>query len=306
VRPESWTTLERTLAAIGEGQKFEARPASQLVQFGLANDSDDDLALSEHGERYYSARFIAHDGARATEALGGAFKGHPVSRGFCEAAWASGGTLPKEGALRLLKRLLKSGDEKAASRWLSLLDNSGLIERDGEQVHVLWNPGSLDDDVGEEAAQAHIISPDTPYQNILSLRAVLQGARDWLWWFEVHMPPKALEVLHREIAAGQLTEIRLLSGPAHVNRDLQGDFKRAREEWSRQRSIEAEWRVIDKKLSRDHHDRVLLSAAGAYNVPPINTILKGSTSEILPSKLGPEDFRSWWDMGEDLLGLQVS
>jgi hypothetical protein len=30
------------------------------------------------------------------------------------------------------------------------------------------------------------------------------------------------------------------------------------------------------------------------NLPPLNTILAGSTGEILPSKVTAEDFDRWW------------
>lgn len=42
------------------------------------------------------------------------------------------------------------------------------------------------------------------------------------------------------------------------------------------------------------------------NLPPLNTILAGSTGEILPSELADADFDRWWADGTDLAQVQIA
>jgi hypothetical protein len=117
------------------------------------------------------------------------------------------------------------------------------------------------------------------------------------------MPSKVLEVLYREIESGQLVEIRLLSGPENVDAPLRSDFKRFRREMLGTRRIHAEWRVLSRREAANHHGRFFLSEGLARNIPPLNSILKGSTDEILPSEISVDDFERWWKTGKDIFDL---
>jgi hypothetical protein len=114
------------------------------------------------------------------------------------------------------------------------------------------------------------------------------------------MPPKVLEVLIKEIDGSVVDEIRILSGPAHVTDDLKDEFKRFQREMDASRSVDARWRVLAKKEAFKRHDRFFLSDGLARNLPPLNTILAGSTGEILKSEIDVSQFDEWWEEGNDL------
>ena len=155
-----------------------------------------------------------------------------------------------------------------------------------------------------ERWRGHGIAPDTPFRNKMALRELLSSARQNVRWYEQHLPRKALEVL---LDCGEtVSTIRLLSGPANVTIDLKDDYKRFQKEMKTKRGVDVEWRILARKDAADHHDRVLFADDTAWNLPPLNTILKGSTSEILLSGIDSADFETWWALGQDLTDLQPS
>ena len=75
------------------------------------------------------------------------------------------------------------------------------------------------------------------------------------------------------------------------------DFKRFKNEM-KALGIEAKWRVMGGKTAQ--HDRFILDRSHAWNMPPINTLLKGDYSEISETPNRPP-FEEWWAAGVDLL-----
>ena len=86
-----------------------------------------------------------------------------------------------------------------------------------------------------------------------------------------------------------MREVRILSGPANVDERAKGDFARFREEVER-KGIAAGWRVL-KGFS---HDRFIISKNACFNVPSIDTVLRGMYSEINETPNRPP-FESWWE-----------
>ena len=175
--------------------------------------------------------------------------------------------------------------------------------RNSPRLRVLYNPSPVEVEDEQQAAErdkAHLLAPDTRYSNVLALREMLRAARVWIRWYEQHMPAKVMEVLHRELQSGTVSNIRILSGPANVTKDAQVEFRLFREEMAKKRGITVEWRVLSKEEAANHHDRFFLSEGLARNLPPLNSILKGTTGEILPSQIGPADFDQLWAKGADI------
>ena len=84
-------------------------------------------------------------------------------------------------------------------------------------------------------------------------------------------------------------EVRILSGPANVDQRAKHDFTRFREELSN-KGIAAEWRIL-REFS---HDRFIINKNVCYNVPPINSLLRGQYSEISQTPNKPP-FGQWWE-----------
>jgi hypothetical protein len=301
----SWSTVEAALTLVAESgsERPTADDLLRLRGLGLIEETDPP-AMTPLGERYWKAKFVLEDSALARGALADILRDHPVVTGFCGALWGSG-ERPVSGALRLIRQLTRSSNDGINRRWLALMNSAGLIVYNQKYptLRVVYNPNELAPaEVAEEREKtaAHVLSPDTPYGNLLSLRSVLRAAADFLWWYEPHMPPKVLETLYGELDGAKVTDVRVLSGPANITAALKDDFRRFAKELKSKRGIDVQWRVLDKSEAFKRHDRILLSKDQAKNLPPLNTILAGSIGEILPSDITPRDFSDWWDLGTDL------
>jgi hypothetical protein len=259
--------------------------------------------LTELGEAYYLNRWVRQDERAAKQALADVLKKLVVVNTFCGAAARN--QLPTEGAIRLLKRISKSSDEVSARRWLELMNRAGLVvyNRAGPVVRILYRPNELTDaatDASRERKRGHLLDPTTQFGNLLALRELIRGAKGAIRWYEPHMPPKVLEVLYRELDPERVSEVRLLSGAANLFEDCKDEFKRFRSELGRKK-VTIEWRVLSKSDTFSHHDRFFITTAISRNLPPLNTILAGSTGEILPSEIDAATFDQWWQKGTDLL-----
>jgi hypothetical protein len=109
----------------------------------------------------------------------------------------------------------------------------------------------------------------------------------------------------QELDGEKVQAVRLLSGPANITQDLKNEFKRFKSEMRKQRGIDVEWRVLTRQAAFEHHDRFFITEGMSRNLPPLNTILAGSTGEILPSELTADDFDRWWTGGTELAQFQI-
>jgi hypothetical protein len=305
----TWRSVEERLQEIAEGRvpaPDAHRQDEILTELGLINGN----GVTPEGEKLYMAMYVTQDREAAAEALAEVLKRQPVVQGLLDALWPTE-TAQVSGAVNMLKRLTQHQNETDARRWLNVLNQAGLIvyNRSSPKMRVLFNPAELvpqEEGDARERDRAHLLSKDTPYGNLMALRELLRAARRSIRWWEQHMPPKVLEVLYRELDGENVQTVRLLSGPANVTRELKDEFKRFRTEMKKQRGIEVEWRVLTKKEAFEHHDRFLITEGMSRNLPPLNTILAGSTGEILPSELAAEDFDRWWGSGTDLSESEIS
>jgi len=296
----AWPTVEQRLADVArdpEKARLVDRADLQLRAFGFLGDDD----LTEAGHAYFLARFVTEDDGRTSETLAEQLKQQPTVTAFCGALWPTG-DVSTSGAVNMLKRVNRSPDEHSAKRWLELMNKAKLItyNRANPRVRILYNANELmppEESALREQGKGHLIDPDTPFSNVVALRDLLRAARGSIRWYEQHMPPKVLEVLIRDIASGQVREIRLLSGPANIDGDAKADFKRFKSEMASKRKIVVEWRVTTKKEAADRHGRFFITDDFSRNIPPLNSILKGSTDEILPSEIDAKAFDEWWTLG---------
>jgi hypothetical protein len=301
----SLNALEERIRRIAEG--IEATHIGDelgddaLVALGLVKESGE---LTEAGDDYYVARHVRQDSDAAADALGVLMRRSPIATAFCAKLWGVG-EIPVTGSVSLLKRLTREGSDNSAKRWLELMNRGRLIAYNRKQpmLRVGFNPDELvspEEDAARERHKGHVVAPDTPYGNLLSLRELLRASRGFLYWYEQHMDKKVLEVLYRELAKGTVSTVHLLSGPAHADADAKADYKRFTREMKARRDIDCEWRILSKKEAQLHHDRFFFSEDIRRNLPPLNLILQGSTGEILPSDLTVGDFEEWWAEGDDL------
>jgi hypothetical protein len=304
----TWRSVEERLQQIAEGAESNTskdRADQLLSELGLIDRN----GLSPFGDRLYMAKYVTQDREAAAEALAEVLKHQPVVHALLEALWPLG-TAPVSGAVNMLKRLTRHPNEQDARRWLNVLNQAGLVayNRNNDKMRILYNPAELvPAEQGEERERerAHLLSRDTPYGNLMALRELLRAARRSIRWWEQHMPAKVLEVLYKELDAEKVQTVRLLSGPANISQDVKDEFKRFRTEMKKQRGIEIEWRVLTRQEAFEHHDRFFITDGMSRNLPPLNTILAGSTGEILPSEITAEEFDRWWGGGTDMAQFEI-
>jgi hypothetical protein len=298
----TWAVVESRLLTLAQAAVPPARVAADAVleRFGLTANGE----LTDFGERYYEARYVRDDKLATRHLMAEALTHDPTVNALCEAVWRVG-EIPKAGALNMLRRLERGVELDQLTRLLEQMGRAGLIvyNRRNPTVRAAFNPGQLtspEEEAARERASGHVIAPETPFGNLMALRGMLRSARSYIYWYEQHMAPKVLEVLYREVDGSGISEIRLLSGPTHIDRSARSDFRRFREEMSAQRGVSANWRVLARSEAARHHGRFFLSDGLARNLPPLNLILKGSTDEILTSEVGVTEFNTWWCHATDI------
>jgi hypothetical protein len=142
-----------------------------------------------------------------------------------------------------------------------------------------------------------VVDSTRPFSNERALLRLIEDADGYIWWYERHMPPKVLELLADGLANSKAQSIRILSEPLEEGKRqrLLGKLERFRREFTK---VTLEWRELE---SADcHHDRLFFDRSRAYNLPPVNTLLKGDTSEIISSGLHSSWFETVWNQAMDV------
>ena len=149
---------------------------------------------------------------------------------------------------------------------------------------------------GVDAAKADsdaYLHPARPFTNELALRKVLRSLRGRVFWYDQHLPAKALELLSDEIDPGSVEYLSLLSGPANVTDSAKRQFERFRLEME-SLGLATEWRVLPQERARDLHARVMFDEDQAWELPPLNSILKGTVDSIRRSAIDRQPFLEGW------------
>jgi hypothetical protein len=168
-------------------------------------------------------------------------------------------------------------------------------------AHACWERRVIVVAREDSDSEGYVVDPNKPFSNKRAIRRLVREARGCMRWYERDMPAKALEVIADEVAETGATEIRLLSGDLERGKDRAGARARVRSDLEALRKeiattgITIEWREL--LAGSVPHDRVFLSDTASLNLPPLNTMLKGDTSEITPSKLTAEWFDDLWAIG---------
>ena len=154
----------------------------------------------------------------------------------------------------------------------------------------------------EEVVPSHrvmVVKQEEPYSNVLKLRQLLRDSEEYIWWVDLHFPARGLEELIVSIDPALVREVKILSGPANVDQRAKHDFSRFREEL-KNKGISAEWRILREFT----HDRFIISKNRCYNVPPINSLLRGQYSEISQTPNEPP-FKQWWEKAMPIEKSQI-
>lgn len=277
---------------VGRGDGADvSEPVSMLLhQLRLA----DGESLSEAGTRLYRTAWVLRSPTEARRDLGVALRQLlPIQ--VIEQERAGFGAVAEDGVLELLRlhRAVPAGvDLDAARKTFRWLNDCGVIaySRRAKTVRSLAAPAEFAAP-GEAPTFAAMISPRTPFSNVVRLRRVIRQLKGVVYWADPHFGARALEDLVSELDLENVSEVRILSGDATNVLGEKGakDFIRFKQELAL-KSVDADWRVDS---ARDWHDRWLADGTVAYNMPPVNNLYQNQYAEILPaSSLPPLD--DWW------------
>jgi hypothetical protein len=107
------------------------------------------------------------------------------------------------------------------------------------------------------------------------------------------MDRKALEILAEELSRGDVTSVRLLSGPANVTSNTKKAFVKFAQELAH-KGIHCEWRVLSAADARRMHARVIFDRDRAFELPPLNSVLAGGIDSVRRSAIPRETFEGAW------------
>jgi hypothetical protein len=280
-------------AAAEDGVEVDSAAAYILTRCGLSSDGE----LTEAGRALFKLAWVLRRTDEAQRALGNSIRRMtPIQ--VIEQELRGLGAVPEEGVLDLLrqhravKATLVVADIRPTLRWLNRV---GVLVYSAKMKTVRSLMPAPDAALaGEIQGIASMISPRTPFLNIVRLRRILRPLKGVIWWADPHFGTRALEELAEELNADIVSDIRILSGDAEnvVSDRSMRDFRRFQAEMLNN-GVSAEWRV-DVRGVRDWHDRWVVDDKVAWNVPPINTLLKNDYSEISPASQRPP-LAEWWD-----------
>jgi hypothetical protein len=276
-----WQSYEDALRRVGE-----RRPAAKgdepllafLAAIGLLRD--DRASLSERGQAYFNARFITGDGEAADAALHGCLMDHPPATAVAQLLAG----VPGADRARVETVLRSQGfggvSDRAVGSLLKLMDRAGLVEYNSRtsSVRVLDSPVTADSDAVPSSVY---VSPATPFGNKVWLRRVLAECRGSIDWLDKHFMPVAFEPLWEAVDGARVSRVRILSLRLadHDGKRTLRQYRDLRSELAG-RAVDLSWRTIDSTKIRDTHDRWVISADTARNVPNVNAIYTGQHSEM--------------------------
>ncbi|WP_344951600.1 hypothetical protein [Terrabacter ginsenosidimutans] len=276
-----WQSYEDALRRVGE--RRASAPGDDplkafLVRLGLLRE--DRQTLSEAGETYFNAKFIRGSHAEGDATLQDCVLNYPPATAVTQllAGVRNADRARVETVLR--SQGVWGVTDRTVGSLLTLMDRAHIVEYNPRtsSVRVLLSPVAAEVDTVPPSVY---ISPETPFGNKVWLRRVLAERTGHIDWLDKHFMPVAFEALWEAVDGAKVSRVRVLSlrlsdhdgkRPLKQYRDLRREFAG--------RSVDLSWRTIDSTKVRDTHDRWIIGADSARNVPNVNAIYTGQHSEL--------------------------
>lgn len=290
-----WQSYEDALRRVGERRPV-ANGDTPLLAFlatlGLLRE--DGKTLSERGQKYFNARFITGDEAEGDAVLRECVMDHPPATAVTQLL---AGVPADRGRVETVLR--SQGFEGVADRsvgsLLKLMHRAGLVEYNSRTatVRVLESPATA---VAEAVPPSVYVSPATPFGNKVWLRRLLAECQGSIDWLDKHFLPVAFEPLWEAVDGTKVSRVRILSLrlPDHEGKRTLRQYRDLRSELGG-RSVGLSWRTIASTKIRSTHDRWVIGANSARNVPNVNAIYTGQHSEMHASPQREELSRLYED-----------
>lgn len=278
-----WAFYDEIIKGLGEDEDLGVDKDNLLFLQNLGFITNPTVPeLTKIGLNYFEAKFIKTENKLALEILQNSLSNYPPTQAILQLLW--GVKKPtRDNALSILKNrgFWHYEDQSPLTSLLLIMNESGLItysKRD-RTVKILANPT----DSTKPLPSNVLIEPNKPYSNIVLLKRVLESCTGFIYWFDKHFQKDGLEIIWEIADANRMKEIKILSldlGDQNLSKKSRNYYKRLKTELAN-KGINLTWYVIDSKMVKDVHDRWILGEKRGWNVPNINAILSGQSSEII-------------------------
>lgn len=301
---KSWSAYLNALQFLVEGSySGPAERLEFLISLGLVSNIEEP---TKEGRKLYDAVFIHNDDDAAQQVLAEALLRYPPAMAILQLLGGARG-VNRENVVAVLRSrgFFHSQSDGCIGSLLMLLNRAKLVRynKANRSIQVIWRP--LDEPT---TPKCMFVSRETPFGNRACLRALLRSCNEFIYWFDKHFLPAMFDDLWSSADGNVVFEVRILSlhDPDIVTRKtLQLYTAFVRELGAK--GIKVEWRVVDSRLVRDTHDRWIISASSAWNVPNANAILSGQNSEILRSESVSQLlqlFTDYWEAATHVLDIR--
>lgn len=243
------------------------------------------LSLTNRGKSYYTEKHVKNNETEAKVILGESLKLHPAIILISQILSGSK-NIKRVNVYNLLKHhnfSLNFQKEVELNNFLEILKLGEVISynKNTRDVKVLWKQ-----DI-ETLSSYQFISPEAPYSNIKRLKDVIKSLNGTVYWIDKHFDKKAFDILLDSLDAAKIIHFIIISGDANKTQSAVSDFIRFKNELQN-KGINIEWKIItDPNVLSRFHDRWLCDSNVAWNIPPVNSILKGQESEMLKTSNKP-------------------
>lgn len=295
-----WQSYEAALQRLAERRrraKGDDALLSFLASLGLVNH--DLHTLSKWGADYYAALFIRGDSAASSAILHTVVMSYPPATALAQMlAGVPGADRTRAESVLRSQGFHDRVTDRAVGSLLTLMGRAGIVEYVAKKasVRVLTTP------MTEAGVPPSIyVSPETPFGNKIWLRRILSECSGHIDWLDRHFQPVAFEAIWEAADGSRINRVRILSGclESHEGKRARRQYNDLKTELTG-RSVELSWRRVPFQDFKDTHDRWIIGANSARNVPDVNTIYSGNNSEMnlsaSPDRV-QELFEKYWTIG---------
>lgn len=290
----SWDSYEATIRNIGERRPVDFKADSFLSEIGIVDDGG---ALTVAGQMYFHERFVRRDEDAATLIVQALLLNTLPALALCQRLYG----VPRvdRTVVESVLRNVGLGDgltDRNLGTLLAVLAKFGVVSyvKNRGEVAILHPPMETG-----QVPSTVLISRETPFSNVMWLTRVLRECSDYIYWLDKHFQAAGFEAIADAADGNRINEIRILSLklPTNSSPRVLKAYQALKQELLA-RKIQLEWRFVDSTVVRDIHDRWIIGASSARNVPDVGTIMSGNKSEISASDSSVRlqtDFLKYWD-----------
>jgi len=278
---------------IKEGYCFLAE--INLVNLNSKESTNKFIELSETGRQYYLNRFCTNEINKANELIKTNLLNYPVVQLIIRLFWGKS-NINSNNVFNLLIHHKVDCKEQFIGTFLSLLNKFEIItySKKHNMIKIKTEPIDI------FKSNDYIVSPQTPFSNLMKIKQMISESEDEICWFEKHFSSKMYELLATYSDGSKINSINLLTGNTHINENSRNEFKRLKDELKNKKIVLVHKILLNKEILNQIHGRWFISKEKIFNIPPINTILQGQVDEIILRKSKP-DFELWWKQSKDII-----